>query len=152
MQPAARGAATVREELDAATPLRRPEATSPGSARLRTIKTAQRRLALAGITVATMLVAPQPAVRLVLGWLLLALVWATVPSLVRSRQLAVELSPAPPGRNRVAGCGGRRRCVGACSTRQEELCDLDRVERGALAQVVTRHEQAETVGHGVVPA
>ena len=115
MQPAARGAATIREELDAATPLRRPEATSPGSARLRTIKTAQRRLALAGITVATMLVAPQPAVRLVLAWLLLALVWATVPSLVRSRELAVELSPTPPdgieSPGAAVGVGGAGACL-----------------------------------------
>ena len=35
-----------------------------------------------------MLVVPQPEVRLVLGWLLLAVVWATVPGLLRSRELA----------------------------------------------------------------
>jgi hypothetical protein len=93
VQPAAQGAAATREELHAATPLRRPEASTSGSARLRTIKTAQRRLAVAGMTVATMLVAPQPMMRLMLGWLVLALVWATVPGLVRTRELAVEPSP-----------------------------------------------------------
>jgi hypothetical protein len=67
--------------------LRRPR-TVDHPDRLRTIRTAQRRLAAASLVVAAMLVVPQPEVRLVLGWLLLAVVWATVPALLRSRELA----------------------------------------------------------------
>ena len=139
-------AATVREELDAATPLRRPERPVPGSARLRTIRrrpsggsrwraSRWRRCSL-----------PRSP-RCAWCWPGCCSHWSGPPSPASSAAASSPSSCLPPRPGGIGSSGARRSAsVPAPSTRQEELCDLDRVERGALAQVVARHEQAETVG------